>query len=69
MLFWQNRSFGILSINPRALVQDSTGALQLGVGIIIQRHDYISTQVGCKHQWGILNQENHIWYDTNTKIL
>ena len=54
MLFWQDKAFGILSINPRTLIQDSTGVeLQLGTGDVIQRHDYIATDVGCKHQWGM----------------
>ena len=69
MLFWQDTAFGILSINPRSLITDSSGVeLQLGVGEIIQRHDYISTIVGCRHQWGITKSSNSAyWFDINNK--
>ena len=54
MYFWQNRAFGIMEINPRVVLQDQNNtALQLGTGNVLQRHDYISTEVGLQHQWGV----------------
>ena len=67
--FWQDKAFGIISINPRSLITDSGGsALQLGVGNILQRHDYLSNYIGCKHQWGITKSPYKLfWFDINSK--
>jgi hypothetical protein len=69
MFFWQDNAFGILSINPRSLITDQNGAaLQLGTGDVIQRHDYISTENGSKHQWSILKSPNSLlWWDANVR--
>ena len=71
MFFLQNRAFGTLSINPRALVVDASSTVtQLGTGNILERHDYISTEYGSKHQWSVLkSQQTLIWWDTNVKKL
>lgn len=71
MFFWQDNSFGVLSINPRSLITDTTGAsLQLGTGDVIQRHDYVSTETGTKHQWSIIKSPTSlIWWDANVRKL
>lgn len=71
MLFWQDRGFGMLEINPRSVVQDTSGVtLQLGTGNVIQRHDYISTEAGCKHQWGMSKSDrDYLFYDIIKKKL
>lgn len=47
LLFWQENAFGILSVNDRSLIQDSSGtALVLGTGGVLDRYDYLSESVG-----------------------
>lgn len=71
MYFLQDNAFGVLSINPKILIPDSVGGevqVQSGVGKVITRHDYISTEVGCKHQWGITKSSTTLfWFDINNK--
>lgn len=66
--FWQDRAFGVMQINPRALVQDiNATSLQVGTGLPLQRHDYISTVIGTKHQSSTISSDKKLyWYDTNT---
>jgi hypothetical protein len=69
MYFWQNRAFGVMEINPRVVLQDQNNtALQLGTGQVLQRHDYISTEVGLQHQWGLTwNSYQLFWLDVALK--
>lgn len=72
MYFWQNRSFGLMQINPRAVITDINNAtnsqLQIGTGNILQRHDYISTEVGLQHQWGLTKSSYKLfWADVKLK--
>ena len=54
LLYFQDRAFGKASVNERSLINDTDGAsLQLGVSGLLSRYDYASTEVGCKHQWGM----------------
>ena len=69
--FLQDNAFGVLSINPKFLIPDSAGGevqIQSGTSKVITRHDYISTEVGCKHQWGITKSGTTLfWFDINNK--
>ena len=72
MYFWQNRSFGLMQINPRAVITDINNAtnsqLQIGTGNILQRHDYVSTEVGLQHQWGLTKSSyKFFWADVKLK--
>lgn len=69
LYFWQDRAFGIMEVNPRAIVQDiNATTLQIGTGLPLQRHDYISTTVGSKHQGSTIYSDRKLYfYDTNTK--
>ncbi len=69
LYFWQDRAFGIMEVNPRTVVQDiNDTSLQIGTGLPLQRHDYISTTVGTKHQGSTICSDRKVyWYDTNTK--
>jgi len=69
LYFWQNRAFGIMQVNPRAIIQDiNSTSLQVGTGLPLQRHDYISTTVGTRHQSSTIGSDRKLyWYDTNTK--
>lgn len=72
MYFWQNRSFGIIQINPRAIVTDNNAItnsdLQIGTGLPLQRHDYLSTEIGLQHQWGLTKSAYKLfWMDVANK--
>ncbi len=72
LYFFQNRAFGVMEVNPRAVVTDvnntSNSDLQLGTGLPLQRHDYISTEVGLQHQWGVTKSSYKLfWMDVANK--
>ncbi len=72
LYFWQNRAFGIMEVNPRAVVTDvnntSNANLQIGTGLPLQRHDYISTEIGLQHQWGVTKSSYKLfWMDVANK--
>jgi hypothetical protein len=72
MFFWQSRAFGIIQINPRSVItdvnNDTNSALQVGTGLPLQRHDYISTEIGLQHQWGLTKSSyKNIWLDVSNK--
>lgn len=59
----QDRAFGILLINPRTAITGTDGeVIQLGKGDIIDRHKYISTETGSKHQFSFLKSANNIFF-------
>lgn len=70
MYFWQDRAFGVIEINPRTLITDqgsiNNSQVQTGTGRPLQRHDYISTVTGSKHQGSTIASSNALyWFDTN----
>lgn len=72
MFFWQSRAFGIIQINPRSVItdvnNDTNSALQVGTGLPLQRHDYISTEIGLQHQWGLTKSSyKNVWLDVSNK--
>lgn len=70
MYFWQDRAFGIISINPRVMITDEANGtdLQLGTGQVLQRHDYLSTELGLQNQWGMTKSGNKFfWLDVKNK--
>ena len=68
MFFNQDKGFGVLNINPNAIVQGVDGTeLQLGhvtsgTGAFIQSYQYITNQFGAKHQWAITKSNNSIYF-------
>jgi hypothetical protein len=68
-LVFQNRGMGMLLTNPMSLIQDTGGSeLVLGTGNKLQRFNYMSTNVGSSHQWGVLATSNAVyWYDSLNK--
>ena len=72
MYFWQTRAFGILQINPRAIITDvgniGNSELEIGTGLALQRHDYLSTELGLQHQWGLTKSNYKLfWLDVNNR--
>lgn len=61
--FIQEKGFGLLYIDPMALIPTSNGVpLIVGQGAVIQKHDYISTDTGTKHQWSVSRSPNSILF-------
>lgn len=63
--FIQDRAIGIIPIYPRAVLNNAAienGQLQLGLGNKMDKHQYISTNSGSKHQWSVLATPNSIYY-------
>jgi len=67
LLFWQNDAFGVLSVNDRTLIQDSSGSsLVLGTGGILDRYDYISDKVGVQDNRALVTTQTGVyWVNTN----
>jgi hypothetical protein len=58
LVFFQERALGVVSINPRALIQDLDGnQLELGVGQVLSDYKYISNDIGCRHQRGVVRSK------------
>lgn len=72
IFFLQDTGFGIVPINDRTLVSSNEGQ-ETNIGSpleIIQRPEYISRTIGCKHQWGVTTSDNAIYFfDINSKQL
>ncbi len=72
VFFLQDTAFGVVPINDRTLIAPTNGGeTSLGTPLeIIQRPEYISQTVGCKHQWGITTSDTAIYFfDINSKQL
>lgn len=67
LYFWQNTGFGIVSVNPRSLIQDNNpGLLNLGTGGILDRFDYIEDDIGSQNPFGIVKSKLGLyWIDNN----
>jgi len=66
LLFYQNRGFGVGSINERSMITDTSGVeVAVGTGSILDHFRYISTETGSFHQFGVVKSNNNIYhYDT-----
>ena len=73
LLFFQENAVGAVSVNDRSLITDASGAeLSLGTGGVLQRYDYMSTNVGLsKHTIGGLEDSSTgiYWYDKNRNTI
>jgi hypothetical protein len=71
LLYWQEDAFGVLSVNVRSLIQDSSSAqLALGTGGILDRYDYISSTVGIDNKRSIVLSDQAVYwfYDKDTSL-
>ena len=68
MYFFQDKGFGVLNINPNAIVQSADGqSIQLGTvssgtGAFIQSYQYISNQFGASQQWAVTKSQSSIYF-------
>jgi len=63
--FIQDRAIGIIPVYPRAVLNNAgilDAQLQIGLGNKMDKHQYISTNSGSKHQWSVLATPNSIYY-------
>lgn len=65
LFYFQDKAFGLLSVNDRSIVQDSNSSqIVLGTGGVLDRFDYISTIIGCKDMFSLANGATGLfWYD------
>lgn len=72
LMFWQPHGFGVLSVNPRSLIQDDSGnSLVLGTGGVLDRYDYVSRTVGTSCKYGVVATDNSVYWvdDTQKEIM
>lgn len=63
VFYFQDTGFGVVAINPRTLIPDSSGTtLQLGVGNLLQDYDYVSTEIGCHNQSAMCQSDNAMYF-------
>jgi len=56
---WQQRGFGIASVNERSVVNDNIGGgIVLGQSGVLPRFDYISKSIGAWHQFSFITSPN-----------
>jgi len=71
MIFFQENSIGLLSINERSLIQDNlTSKLTLGTGGVLERFDYLSNSIGINNKSSIVKSQIGIYwyYDKDTSL-
>jgi len=68
---WQISAFGRLRASDRALIESQQGGtLSTGIGDKLDGIDYISTEVGNQHQWGLFKSDTAAyWIDVNKRKL
>ena len=63
MYFLQNRSVGVLDVNPKTLISTTEGSqLHAGTGDTIQNHRYITTKYGSQHQHSLVLSDSHSYF-------
>lgn len=69
VMFFQDKGYGIIAVNPRAVIQGSDGiSLDMGSGGILNDHRYYSTQFGTQHKWSVVATEHAVyWFDRDAK--
>lgn len=65
----QESATAVLMVSPSAMVVDqNTQSLRLGVGEVLEKHNYMSVDIGTKHQWSVSRSPSHITFcDARTK--
>jgi len=69
LMFYQDRAFGIASLDEKSVIQDDSGQeLVLGTGGVFPTYQYMSTNSGTIHQFSVVDTENAIYhYDARLK--
>ena len=69
---FQDRAVANVLVNPLSIIQDNNASnLVLGrASGVIQKHIYLSTEIGTKHQWSVVKSDKGIyWFDILGKRL
>lgn len=72
LLFWQQKAFGIFSVNERSITTDNSGNdVILGDGGVLSRYDYLSNTYGmCKQQFCVASSNGGAyWCDTHNNVI
>lgn len=72
LLFWQQKAFGVLSVNERSITTDNSGNdVILGDGGVLSRYDYLSNTYGmCKQQFCVASSNGGAyWCDTHNNVI
>ena len=69
LMFYQDRAFGIASLDERSVIQDDSGQeLVLGTGGVFPDYKYVSTNTGTVHQFSVVDSESAVYhYDARLK--
>ena len=69
MLFFQDRGFGKLIINPNPVLNTADDIeVSLGTGKVLHDSTYYSVNVGTKHQWSVVSSSGGVyWFDIINK--
>lgn len=67
----QDSAVAVISVLPRVQVQGSDGiAVELGVGNVLQRYTYLTTEQGCRNKWSVVNSpDSFYFYDVTNNNL
>jgi len=61
--FFQDKAVGVYAINVRTMLSTADGVpTQLGSGQGFERHQYLTTEDGSIHQWGVKATDTSIYY-------
>ena len=66
---FQNDGISVVSVSPRVAIQSSDDInIEIGTGEVLQSYNYVSTSIGCKHQWCVIPTRSFIyWIDILNK--
>jgi len=63
MLFFQDKGYGLLSINQRSLISENNASiLALGTGGVLDRFDYLETEVGLHSNTAIVISNTNLYF-------
>lgn len=63
LLFWQDKAFGAIEVNPRALIPDASSTyLITGTGSVLNNFIYLSNKTGLKSQRALCPSDNAVYW-------
>jgi hypothetical protein len=66
IICFQDKGYGLLSINQRSLIQDNNATiLALGTGGVLERFDYLETEVGLHSNTAIIKSNTNVYFIGN----
>lgn len=63
LIFFQDSAIGVWYTNVKEVIStNNPGALSVGTGQLLARHDYITVRSGTKHQFSVLGTDDALYY-------